>query len=81
MPLKPDALIWGTLLAACNIHGDHELGKLAAQKVMELEQCDAGTYVSFSNICADLGQWDEVLRIRELTKKCGVNKEPGWSYV
>ncbi|KAK4258083.1 hypothetical protein QN277_007583 [Acacia crassicarpa] len=81
MPIKPDALIWGTLLAACKVHGNYELGKLAAEKVMEVEQCDAGTYVSFSNICADLGQWDEVLRIRELMKGCGSNKEPGWSFV
>ncbi|XP_028793523.1 pentatricopeptide repeat-containing protein At1g74600, chloroplastic [Neltuma alba] len=81
MPVKPDALIWGTLLAACKVHGNYELGKLAAQKVMELEQCDAGAYVSFSNICADLGQWDEVLRIRELMKGSGTNKEPGWSFV
>ncbi|KAI9119646.1 hypothetical protein K1719_009522 [Acacia pycnantha] len=81
MPVKPDALIWGTLLAACKVHGDYELGKLAAEKVMELEQCDAGTYVSFSNICADLGQWDEVLRIRELMKGCGSNKEAGWAYL
>ncbi|XP_054784140.1 pentatricopeptide repeat-containing protein At1g74600, chloroplastic-like isoform X1 [Prosopis cineraria] len=81
MPVKPDALIWGTLLAACKVHGDYELGKLAAQKVMELEQCDAGAYVSFSNICADLGQWDEVLRIRGLMKGSGTAKEPGWSFV
>ncbi|KAK4359646.1 hypothetical protein RND71_021875 [Anisodus tanguticus] len=29
MPIKPDALVWGTLLAACKLHDDVELGKLA----------------------------------------------------
>ncbi|KAG7954874.1 hypothetical protein I3843_11G042900 [Carya illinoinensis] len=81
MPIKPDALVWGTLLAACKVHGDIELGKLAAKKVMELEPCDAGAYVSFSNICADVGQWEEVLKIRSLMKGTGVKKEPGWSFV
>ncbi|XP_050257597.1 pentatricopeptide repeat-containing protein At1g74600, chloroplastic [Quercus robur] len=81
MPVKPDALVWGTLLAACKVHGDIELGKIAAKKVMELEPCDAGVYVSLSNICADMGQWEDVLKIRSLMKGTGVTKEPGWSFV
>ncbi|KAI4343869.1 hypothetical protein L6164_011167 [Bauhinia variegata] len=81
MPLEPDALIWGTLLAACQVHGDFELGKMAAKKVMELGSCDAGAYVSLSNICADVGQWEEVANIRSLMKGTGTKKEPGWSYV
>ncbi|KAE8124039.1 hypothetical protein FH972_018951 [Carpinus fangiana] len=81
MPMKPDALLWGTLLAACKVHGDIELGKLAAKKVMELEPCDTGAYVSLSNICAEIGQWEEVLKIRNQMKGTGVKKEPGWSFV
>lgn len=81
MPIQPDALLWGTLLAACKVHGDMELGKLAAEKVMELKPCDAGTYVSLSNICADVGQWEEVLKIRSQMKGTDVRKEPGWSLV
>lgn len=79
MPINPDALIWATLLAACKLHGDIELGRVAAKKVMELEPCDAGAYVLLSNICADIGQWEEVLEIRSLMKGTGVTKEPGWS--
>ncbi|KAH7858874.1 hypothetical protein Vadar_028952 [Vaccinium darrowii] len=48
MPIKADSLAWGTLLAACKIHGDIELGRLAAKKVMELDPCDAGAYISLS---------------------------------
>ncbi|KAL5544458.1 hypothetical protein UlMin_008242 [Ulmus minor] len=81
MPIEPDALIWGTLLAACKVHGDIELGKLAAQKVLELEPSDAGAYVSLSNICADLGQWEEVLKIRRRMKGTGVKKERGLSFL
>ncbi|XP_022137435.1 pentatricopeptide repeat-containing protein At1g74600, chloroplastic [Momordica charantia] len=81
MPIEPDALIWGTLLAACKVHGDIEFGKLAAKKVMELKPCDTGAYVSLSNICADMGLWEEVLNIRSLMKGAGVTKEPGWSFL
>ncbi|KAL5722770.1 hypothetical protein ACHQM5_006246 [Ranunculus cassubicifolius] len=79
MPIKPDALIWGTLLAACKVHGNIELGRLAAKRIFELEPTDAGAYVSMSNISADMGQWDEVITIRSLMKGVGVTKEPGWS--
>lgn len=79
MPMKPDSLIWATLLAACQVHGNIDLGKLAAEKVMELEPHEAGTYVSLSNICADVGHWHEVLKVRSEMKGTGVTKEPGWS--
>lgn len=81
MPIEPDALVWGTLLAACKVHGDIELGKLAARKVMELKPSDTGAYVSLSNICADMGLWEEVLNVRSLMKGAGVTKEPGWSFL
>ncbi|BAT84259.1 hypothetical protein VIGAN_04157600 [Vigna angularis var. angularis] len=79
MLVEPDALIWGILLAACKVHGDFELGKLAAKKILELGPSDAGVYVSFSNICADVGQWEEVTKIRNSLKGKGMKKEPGWS--
>ncbi|KAJ7956390.1 Pentatricopeptide repeat-containing protein [Quillaja saponaria] len=81
MPIEPDTLIWATLLAACKVHGDIDLGRLAARKVEELGLCDAGAFVSLSNICADVGQWEEVLKIRSLMKGTGMKKEPGWSFV
>ncbi|GLU12361.1 hypothetical protein SLE2022_290460 [Rubroshorea leprosula] len=81
MPIEPDALVWETLLAACKIHGNIELGKLAAKRVMELEPSHDGAYVSLSNICADLGHWKGVLEIRNLMEGTGLRKEPGWSLV
>nr|CAD1825178.1 unnamed protein product [Ananas comosus var. bracteatus] len=79
MPIKPDFLIWSTLLAASRVHGDVELGKLAARKVLEMENCDSGSYISLSNISADMGDWEEVLRIRRSMKGSSMKKEPGWS--
>lgn len=81
MPIKPNALIWGTLLSSCRVHGNVELGKLAAKKVLELDPCDPGAYVSLSNFCAGVGDWEEVLKIRSLMKGVGASKEPGWSFV
>lgn len=41
MPVKPAILLWETLLAACKVHGKHDLGKLAAEKIMESQPFDA----------------------------------------
>ncbi|XP_059285449.1 pentatricopeptide repeat-containing protein At1g74600, chloroplastic [Lycium ferocissimum] len=79
MPIKPDALVWGTLLAACKLHDDVELGKVAAKKIMELEPSEVGAYISLSNIWASVGQWDEVLKIRGSMRGTRIAKEPGWS--
>lgn len=81
MPIKPDALIWGTLLAACRLHGNAEIGRLAAKKVIDMQPSDSGAYVSLSNMCAATGQWDEVEEIRDLMKGTRLSKEPGWSLV
>lgn len=82
MPIKPDILVWETLLAACKVHGNHELGKVAAEKIMELQPSDAGAYISLSNICAEAGEWEHVLKIRGSMKETGVTKkEPGWSFI
>ncbi|XP_031278243.1 pentatricopeptide repeat-containing protein At1g74600, chloroplastic-like [Pistacia vera] len=79
MPIEPDALVWGTLLAACKVHGDIELGRVAAENVMKLDPRDAGAYVSLSNICAEVGHWEDVLEVRSQMRGAGVDKEPGWS--
>ncbi|CAO2818590.1 unnamed protein product [Amaranthus hypochondriacus] len=81
MPIKPNALIWGTLLSACNVHGDVELGILAAKKVFDLQPSDCGAFVSLSNLYADTGQWNDVEDIRGLLKETKFAKEPGWSLV
>ncbi|KAF6148239.1 hypothetical protein GIB67_012014 [Kingdonia uniflora] len=81
MPIQPDALVWGTLLAACKVHGNVELGKLAAKRVHELEPSDSGTYVSLSNILANEEQWEEVLNVRSSMTDAEVTKETGWSSI
>ncbi|KAG9134827.1 hypothetical protein Leryth_001117 [Lithospermum erythrorhizon] len=81
MPVKPDALIWGTLLAACKVHGNVELGRVVAKRFAELHPSEAGGHVILSNIFAEVGQWEQVQMIRREMKGAGMTKEPGWSFV
>ncbi|XP_072987640.1 pentatricopeptide repeat-containing protein At1g74600, chloroplastic isoform X1 [Typha latifolia] len=81
MPIKPDSLVWSTLLAACRVHGDVELGRFVMKKVLEMKSYDSGSYISLSNISADVGDWEEVVRIRRSMMDSGMKKEPGWSMI
>lgn len=81
MHLKPSILVWETFIASCKEYGNHELGKVAAEKVMELQPSDVGSYVSVSNMYAEAGLWDHVMKIREAVWETGVGrKEVGLSY-
>lgn len=81
MPFEPDALVWRTLLGACRIHGNIDLGKHAAECLLELEPQEAANYVLLSNMYALAGQWDDVSRVRKMMKDRQVTKEAGCSWI
>ncbi|KAG9451313.1 hypothetical protein H6P81_011278 [Aristolochia fimbriata] len=68
MPIKPDTLVWGAFLAACRLHRNVDLGRLAFENIITLEPTDEGAHVLLSNIYADLGDWERVTKIRDLMK-------------
>nr|KYP51132.1 Pentatricopeptide repeat-containing protein At1g08070 family [Cajanus cajan] len=77
MEMEPDGAIWGSLLNACRIHGQVELGEYVAERLFELEPENAGAYVLLSNIYAGAGRWDDVARIRTKLNDKGMKKVPG----
>lgn len=81
MNVKPDFIIWGSLLGACRIHKNVELGEISARKLFELDPSNCGYYVLLSNIYADAGRWADVERMRILMKSRGLLKTPGFSIV
>ncbi|KAM6545945.1 hypothetical protein CsatB_026681 [Cannabis sativa] len=81
MPFQTNAAIWGSLLAASNIHGDAELGEHALQQLMMLEPQNSGNYTLLSNIYAASGSWDESGMIRKVMRDTGVKKMPGGSSI
>jgi len=81
MPIQADASIWGTLLAACRIHGNAELGTFALDRLLEVDSENVGYYVLLSNIYANVGKWEGAVKVRSLAKDRGLRKTPGWSSV
>ncbi|XP_020080985.1 pentatricopeptide repeat-containing protein At3g22150, chloroplastic-like [Ananas comosus] len=77
--------IWGSLLAACKVHGKLELGKLVSERLFQLEEeyGIAGYHVLHSNLHAVEGNWDNVDRVRKEMRERGLRKVPGssWIYV
>ncbi|XP_010109634.2 pentatricopeptide repeat-containing protein At2g13600 [Morus notabilis] len=81
MPMQPDAVIWGSLLGACKIHRDIDLGKYVAEKLLEIDPTNSGPYVLLSNMYAELGRWGDVVKVRKLMRQRGVIKQPGCSWI
>ncbi|KAL6329855.1 hypothetical protein AAG906_037955 [Vitis piasezkii] len=62
IPSRPSDEVWGALLLACRIHGNTELGEIAANNLFQLEPEHTGYYVLMSNIYAASNKWKEGLK-------------------
>lgn len=81
MKIRPDFVVWGSLLAACRIHKNVELAEISARKLFQLDTSNCGYYVLLANVYADAGRWKDVERMRLLMKNHGLVKPPGFSLV
>ncbi|KAL3524432.1 hypothetical protein ACH5RR_017266 [Cinchona calisaya] len=81
MPMEPDSVIWGALLGGCVIHGNVDIGELAATKLIELEPNNTGNHVMLANLYASAGRWSDLARTRRLTTDRQLRKSPGCSWI
>eukprot|EP01018_Ginkgo_biloba_P008770 Gb_30994 [translate_table: standard] len=81
MPIKPDSAMWGSLLGACKIHSNVELGEDVAERLFQLDPKNAAHYVVLLNIYAAAGRWDDKEKIRKMMKYRRVTKMPGLSWI
>ncbi|GFP88788.1 pentatricopeptide repeat-containing protein at2g13600 [Phtheirospermum japonicum] len=81
MPMKTDSVLWSALVSSCIIHGDVDLGEIAANKLIELEPDNSGNYVMLANLYASTGKWHELRKIRQQMKDEQLHKNPGCSWI
>lgn len=81
LPIEPTPLLWRTLLAACSIYGNIELGKQVMERILALDQSHSGDYVMFSNMCARAGRWEDAKAFRGMMKDRALIKVPGCSSI
>ncbi|EOA23598.1 hypothetical protein CARUB_v10016795mg [Capsella rubella] len=79
MKMKPDSIIWSSLLAGCRIHKNVELAEISVTRLFELDSSNCGYYMLLSHIYADAGRWKDVERVRMIMKNRGLVKPPGFS--
>ncbi|KAL3653830.1 hypothetical protein CASFOL_003511 [Castilleja foliolosa] len=78
---EPDVVIWGALLSACKEYGIIEVAERVVKEISDLDPENHGVYVVLSNMYAEAGRWEDVLKRRDVMKEGSLKKTAGWSMV
>ncbi|KAL1345629.1 hypothetical protein HN51_019362 [Arachis hypogaea] len=81
MPMKPNEVVLGSLLAACRTRGDINLAEKVMRYLVELDPGGDSNYVLLSNIYASVGKWEGANKVRRAMKVRGIQKQPGFSSI
>ncbi|KAJ4775005.1 hypothetical protein LUZ62_059262 [Rhynchospora pubera] len=81
MPIEPDSSIWGSLLAACKMHGNVEMGERVMQRALEMPSKEDGDYVLMSNLYAFSNRHNDSIQVRKEMRRNKVRKIPGCSSI
>ncbi|XP_021722079.1 pentatricopeptide repeat-containing protein At2g27610-like [Chenopodium quinoa] len=81
MPCPAGATVWRSLLGACHVRRNADVGKVAAENLISIEPKDSSAYVLLSNIYAATGNWKERAEVRKLMDLRKVKKEAGYSWI
>ncbi|KAB2058599.1 hypothetical protein ES319_A11G244400v1 [Gossypium barbadense] len=89
IPIKPDAVLWRSLLRACTIHGDLAMAEKVGKILLRLEPpknslhmpITSEDYIALSNVYASTGRWRQVEMVRNKMKLKRVETKPGGSYI
>lgn len=80
MPVPPDALVRGSLLAACRARVDVERAE-RLMRCMNDDDGDSRDYVLMSNMYASRGRHGRAVRVRKKMRRSKLTKEPGCSAI
>ncbi|CAK9166967.1 unnamed protein product [Ilex paraguariensis] len=81
MPIEPDVIAWGSLLASCRAHKNVDLAKVAAERLLLIEPDNSGAYSALANVYSACGKWEDAGKIRKSMKERQVKKDQGFSWV
>ncbi|KAJ0267238.1 Pentatricopeptide repeat-containing protein [Hirschfeldia incana] len=81
MPLRPNALIFKTLLRACRYHGNLPLGEDMANKGLALAPSDPAFYILLADLYEESGKPELAQKTQNLMSQKGLSKKLGKSSV
>ncbi|EHA8590128.1 putative Pentatricopeptide repeat-containing protein [Cocos nucifera] len=80
-PCSDDPVLWRTLLNACKIHKNVEMGETAFVNLLHLSAHNAGDCALLAGIYASVGDSQGVARMRKMVKDQGIKTTPGWTWI
>ncbi|XP_056158515.1 pentatricopeptide repeat-containing protein At3g12770-like isoform X2 [Syzygium oleosum] len=81
MHVEAGPSVWGALVNASVMHGNHEMRDLAYSFLVRMEPENPSNYVFLSNLYASSRKWDVVAGVRKMMHEKGFRKEPGCSWI
>ncbi|CAM9002898.1 unnamed protein product [Rhodiola kirilowii] len=81
MPMKPNEVVLGSLLAACRTRDDVKLAERVMKLLEKLDPRTDSNYVLLSNIYAAVGEWRGANAVRRKMKNLGIRKSQGISSI
>ncbi|CAH9086401.1 unnamed protein product [Cuscuta europaea] len=73
--------LYSSLLSACRIHGDVDMGERIVEILVGIESGDSSTHTLLANMYASADRWEDVSKVRKNMKALHVKKLPGCSSV
>nr|KYP63274.1 Pentatricopeptide repeat-containing protein At3g02330 family [Cajanus cajan] len=80
-PFHESSLLWRTLVNACKLCGDLQLGMWASRKLLDLAPNEASSYILVSNMYAEGGMLEEAAMVRTTMNDLKLIKETGSSWI
>ncbi|KAK4403462.1 Pentatricopeptide repeat-containing protein [Sesamum angolense] len=81
MAIAPDRGIWLSLLSACRVHQNVELGELAAHNLFKMEPTRGSNYIQLLNLYVEAGLKEKAANLRTMMRQKGLTKLPGCSWI
>ncbi|XP_022991386.1 putative pentatricopeptide repeat-containing protein At3g15930 [Cucurbita maxima] len=81
MPIEPNSIVWGALLAGCRVHREANMAEMVAKQILELEPENGAVYVLLCNIYAACKRWNDLRDLRQMMMDKGIKKIPGCSLI
>ncbi|CAN1297670.1 Pentatricopeptide repeat-containing protein At1g50270 [Linum perenne] len=81
MPMEPTFGVWGSLLNACVIYKNFELGEYIGKHLVKLQPDQCGGYSLLANMYSAQRMWDDAARVRKAMKGKRIDKSPGLSWI
>ncbi|XP_039144314.1 pentatricopeptide repeat-containing protein At5g66520-like [Dioscorea cayenensis subsp. rotundata] len=81
LPMKPNMVIWSTLLASCRNHGNVEIAEIAAKNLIQIQPSYGGGYLLLSNLYARIGKRKDSAKLRMMMEESRAEKVHGFSSI